>query len=454
MKRLIGFSAALALPLALTACPSDDTGEDTAANTETDSGVTSEATGGSADETATGDVPAGCVGADGPRMEVPLAIDADTTLTCDTVWVLSGITFVSSGTLTIEPGTTIAGGAGSALVIDKGAQIDASGTEDAPIVMTSVAALDGGGARGDWGGLALLGTAPVNLEGGTGTAEGFATDPPTYGGTDDAHNCGVLSYVRVEWAGNEISPGNELNGITFFACGTATRADHLQVHMGLDDAFEAFGGVFDASYLIASGAADDSFDFDQGFTGSIDFAFVHQDPTTGDNCLEWSNQGNDFAATPLTNPTITNLTCVGSGTGGTDSKGVTLKEGTQATIRNSIFANLTNDGAVLANQATQTQAEGGAISFAGSHFCGTSTFAVDTDAEDPDPAGWMSADFEAWLVGDGGATNGTDCALTSAEFGNPDITPTASIPGDGGFAGAVDAGGENWTVAGWTNYAI
>lgn len=211
MQKLIGLSAALALPFALAACPSDDTGDD-AANTSADTGMTSEPTAGSAEDTATGDVPAGCVGADGPRMEVAASIDGDTTLTCDTVWVLGGITIVSSGTLTIEPGTIIAGGAGSALVIDKSARIDAEGTEDAPIVMTSVTALDGNGARGDWGGLALLGEATVNLDGGTGVAEGFASDPPTYGGTNDAHDCGVLSYLRVEWAGNEVSPGNELNG--------------------------------------------------------------------------------------------------------------------------------------------------------------------------------------------------------------------------------------------------
>lgn len=454
MKRLIGFSTALALPLALAGCPGDDTGDDTAANTTTatDTGMTSEPTAG--DETATGGVPAGCVGTDGPRMEVALAIDGDTTLTCDTIWVLNGITFVNSGTLTIEPGTIIAGGAGSALVIDKGARIDATGTAEAPIVMTSVTALDGNGARGDWGGLALLGEATINLEGGSGVAEGFASDPPTYGGSNDGHDCGVLSYVRVEWAGNEISPGNELNGITFYACGTATRVDHVQAHMGLDDGLEMFGGNFEASYIVVTGAADDSLDMDQGFTGTVRNVFIHQDPATGDNCLEWSNQGSDFAATPLTSPTVENMTCVGSGSGGDSSKGVTLKEGTQATIRNSLFANITNDGAVLANQATQAQAEGGSISFAGSHFCGTNTAAVDTDAEDPDPPGWMSADFEAWLFGDGGATNGTDCMLTDTTFGAPNVIPAASIAGDGGFAGAVDAGAEDWTQESWINYAI
>ena len=35
-----------------------------------------------------------------------------------------------------------------------------------------------------------------------------------------------------------ISDGNELNGITFYACGTETSVDHVQAHMGLDDGLE------------------------------------------------------------------------------------------------------------------------------------------------------------------------------------------------------------------------
>lgn len=451
MKKPTGLSAILALPLALTACPGDDTGTTVGEGTTNE---TASDTGGSADETATSGSPAGCVGADGPRMEVPATIEGDTTLTCDTIWVLTGITFVNGGTLTIEPGTTIAGGAGSALVIEKDAQIDARGTEDAPIVMTAVTALDGQAASGDWGGLAMLGTAAVNLEGGSGTAEGFATDPPTYGGDDDAHDCGTLSYLRVEWAGDEISPGNELNGITFFACGSGTTVDHVQVHMGFDDGIEAFGGGFEASYVVVTGAADDSLDLDQGFSGRFSYVLAHQAPTIGNNCLEWSNQGSNFTAPPLTNPTVENLTCVGSGAGGDASNGVTLKEGTQGTVRNAVFVNATNDGVVLANAATQVQAEMGNISFAGTHFCDTATFTVDVPTDDPDPAGWVSADFEMWLLADGGATSGTDCGLTDVTFGAPDITPATSIPGDGGFAGAVDAGGENWTAAPWINYAI
>lgn len=450
MQRLIRFGAALALPLALAAC-GDDSGssDDGAAST----GHDHEHTG---DETAedSGGVPAGCADptdASAPRVQVDLAIDGDTTWTCDNLYVLTGITFVQSGTLTIEPGTTVLGGAGSALVVDKGAMLDAVGTADAPIVMTSIN-VGNGPARGDWGGLALMGTAPTNV--GEGVAEGFADDPPTYGGSDAAHNCGALSYLRVEWAGNEISPGNELNGITFFACGSATSVDHVQVHMGLDDGIEMFGGSFDADHIVVTGAADDSIDCDQGYAGKLDHVFIHQDPTVGDNCLEWSNQGNDFAATPLTSPGISNMTCIGSGTGGDKSKGVTLKEGTQAVIQDSLFAELTNDGIVLQNQATQAQAEAGAIDLAGTHFCGGASYVVDTDEEDPDPAGWTTEDFAAWVIGDAGAADGTDCGFGSTAWGSPDATPAGAPQGSGGYAGAVDPAGDNWTAEGWINYGV
>jgi hypothetical protein len=445
MKRLIGFVTTLALPIALTACPGDDGGTDTANDTGNDTG--NDATAGTADETGAGacadptDVAA--------RVEVPAVIDGDTTLGCDQVHVLTAISIVNSGTLTIEPGTTIVGGAGSALVIEKAARIDAQGTAEAPIVMTSISE-PGSRQRGDWGGLVLLGTAPANV--GEGVAEGFPGTPPTYGGDDAGDDCGVLSYLRVEWAGNEVSPGNELNGITFYACGSATSVDHVQVHMGSDDGIEMFGGAFDASYVVITGAADDSIDSDQGFRGSLQHVFAHQDPTIGDNCLEWSNQGDNFTAEPLTGPTISNFTCVGSGEGGDKSKGLTLKEGTQATVNDSLFANLTNEGVVMVNLATQAQAEGGSISFAGSHFCGTNTFAVDVADDDPNPASWDSAAFELWLTSDGRAATGTDCMLPDVTFGAPDIKPPTEIPGDGGYAGAVDPAGEDWTHEPWINY--
>ena len=88
---------------------------------------------------------------------------------------------------------SIKGGNGSALVIGKGAALIAEGTADQPIVFTS-ALPEGSRARGDWGGLVLLGEAPNNLQTGTGAAEGLDANDPTYqyGGTDPSSSCGSL----------------------------------------------------------------------------------------------------------------------------------------------------------------------------------------------------------------------------------------------------------------------
>jgi hypothetical protein len=451
MKRHTGLLlATLALPLSLTAC-GDDGG--TAEGSESSDPTQGTDPSGGADDTESGGTGA-CADpndATAPRVAISADIEGDATWTCDNIYVLDGVpVFVRNGTLTIEPGTTVMGTGGSTLVIDISARLEAVGTADAPIVMTSIL------PEGDWGGLVLLGTAVANV--GTGAAEGFPTPPP-YGGDDSAHDCGTLSYLRVEWAGFEVTAGNELNAITFYACGTETSVDHVQAHMGSDDGFEMFGGGFDARYLVVTGAADDSLDIDQGFQGSLQHVLLHQDPTVGDNCLEWSNQGADFAAEPITSPSVANLTCVGSGSGGEKSRGMTLKEGTQGEVYSSLFANLTNEAVVLLNQTTQDGAEAGDIVFDGVHFCGANSFGV--GAEDEELVTWTAAQLEEWVLGAGANASGTDCALPDLTWGAPNVQPPAGSAPDGAgatlsggfdattYAGAVDPNGEDWTREAW-----
>jgi hypothetical protein len=454
MKRHTGLLlATLALPLSLAAC-GDDGG--TAEGTASDPTEGTDPTEG--DGTESGGA-AGCVDPSdtaAPRVAISSDIEGDATWTCDNIYVLDGVAvFVRNGTLTIEPGTTVMGTGSSALVIDRSARIEAVGTADAPIVMTSVLP-EGQRNRGDWGGLVLIGEAPANV--GTGAAEGFPTPPP-YGGSDPAHDCGALSYVRVEWAGFELTAGNELNGITFYACGSETSVDHVQVHMGSDDGIEMFGGGFGASHLVVTGAADDSLDIDEGFQGTLQYVFIQQDPTVGDNCLEWSNQASNFTAEPPTHPSVANLTCIGSGSGGEKSKGLTLKEGTEGAVLNSLFANLTNEAVVLLHQTTQDNAETGRIAFDGVHFCGANTFAVGAEAEEV--VAWTAEELETWVLGAGVNGNGTDCALPDLTWGAPDVQPPAGSAPDGAgatlpsgfeattYAGAIDPNGERWIAEPW-----
>ena len=134
-------------------------------------------------------------------------ISANKTLTASKKWTLKGNVYVAPGvTLTIEPGTIIFGDkvTKGALIIERGAMINAAGTEADPIVFTSSAPASYRN-YGDWGGVVLLGKAQNNqnenqpIEGITAGTDG------QYGGTTDNDNSGVLTYVRIEFAGIALS---------------------------------------------------------------------------------------------------------------------------------------------------------------------------------------------------------------------------------------------------------
>ena len=215
---------------------------------------------------------------DGGVTECPAEVSVSGDITEDTTWscsayLLTGKIFVTNNAvLTINPGTQIFGDTNSAeeaaLIVTRGAQLVARGTADAPIVFTS-GNPEGSRTTGDWAGVALLGSARVNsgsCAGDPDTATEACEQPGhfeshlegidvadargVFGGADDASNCGALEYVRVEFAGAELSPDNELNGITVAGCGSATELSYLQVHRGKDDGIEFFGGTAGMDHVI------------------------------------------------------------------------------------------------------------------------------------------------------------------------------------------------------------
>lgn len=414
---------------------------------------------------STTEPPMNCASADdanAPKMPLEAMIGTDTTLTCDTVWVLTEPTYVQGAVLTIEPGTHIVGQNGSVLVIDTDARLEAAGTEDYPIVFTS-AQPKGSRAPADWGGVVLLGLAEVNLPNGVGLAEGFA-DPPDYGGNDPAHNCGTMQYVRIEWAGFQLIMDNELNAATFYSCGTDTTVDHVQAHMGSDDGFEAFGGGFAMSHMIVSGSADDCFDFDLGFGGSVQYAVCFQEPTQTDanHGLEWSNGPNDFTAEPLNSPSIANMTFVGQGAGGNAGKsiGFNLKQGTEANIYNSYFTNVTGPGATFQDEQTITVAEGGGIVIEGNVWNDHAPFGH----QGAGPYSWTDMDWADFILGQDGNQDGVDLGI-DVTWPAPNFKPNAMAAGAGvmpsgefeatTYVGAVDPdAADDWTAADWINYAV
>ena len=234
------------------------------------------------------------------------------TLTADKVWSLKGYVYVPEGiTLTIEAGTKIVSDVTEkgALCIERGAKIYANGTADQPIIFTSGQSSP---KPGDWGGLIILGNAPTNkpnptIEGGVGRS---------YGGVDENDNSGVLKYVRVEYAGIAAFPGSEINAFTFGGVGKGTVVDYCESYYANDDAFEFFGGNVNCSHLVAVGTADDDYDFDFGYTGTIKFAISKRDPLFVDmadagNGIECDNDGTGSVAIPITKPNLQNFTLIG-----------------------------------------------------------------------------------------------------------------------------------------------
>lgn len=256
-------------------------------------------------------------------------ISANTTWDASQTIEIDGKVYVTNGaTLTIKEGTTIIGkfypnpGDASALIVTRNGKIDAKGTVSNPIVMTSA---EGHKTPGGWGGFVVLGNAPINqsepqnIEGIEPGSVPAGVDV-TYGGSVTNDNSGTIQYVRVEYAGANIAENNELNSFTFGGVGSGTTLNHCQAYYGEDDGFEFFGGTVNAKYLVSTSTHDDAFDFDFGFSGTLQFLVATVDKnstfyTKDPNGIECDNDGDGSAATPYTHPKISNLTIIGTETG-------------------------------------------------------------------------------------------------------------------------------------------
>ncbi|PRQ07602.1 Tyrosine-protein kinase MasK [Enhygromyxa salina] len=263
-----------------------------------------------------------CDAANKPRVNLSGEIDADATLRCDRDYVLRFNTRVVAGaTLTIEAGTTILGERETtgALIIEPGARLIAQGTPERPIVFTS-SRPRAERQPGDWGGVLLLGRAPINLRDTDGRpmlgeVEGV-TGVARYGGDDPEDDSGVLRYVRIEYPGVELAPGNEINGLTLAGVGRGTTIDHVEVLASSDDCFEFFGGTVDATHLVCVAPGDDGLDFDNGYQGRVQFVVVDDHArgltrTGSTNAFEFDNDPNGSTAEPRTRPVIWNATLCG-----------------------------------------------------------------------------------------------------------------------------------------------
>lgn len=296
---------------------------------------------------------AAAVTANGGLPEVTLtgSISGTRSLSNDSLYVLNGIVQVLGGALIqIEAGTRIEGSTNqpSALLIRQGGTIDAQGTQLNPIVFTSRNPV-GTRAPGDWGGVIIIGRSTCNgAQFNDCDVEGLPAplDNLTYGGNpvDENDDSGTLRYVRIEFAGFELTPANEINGLTLYSVGRGTSIEYVQVHKGSDDGVELFGGTVDLKRILVTGAQDDSFDYSYGWNGRLQFLAILQDEAAGDRGFEVDNNevgdgSPNYYNRPLTAPTIYNYTVVGRfpSAQGSPNIGLYVRRGGAGKFRNGIL---------------------------------------------------------------------------------------------------------------------
>jgi hypothetical protein len=290
------------------------------------------------------------------------------TWTKDKTYIVDGVTFVDScATLTIEAGTVVKFtpradvGNPSALVIAKDAKIFANGTAQEPITFTAEA--DDVNDPSDlgpkdnalWGGIVILGNGITQKNGVSPVqVEGIPTTEPRgrYGANNNADNSGVLRYVSIRHGGRQIASGNELNGLTLGAVGSGTTLEYIEIYANSDDGIEFFGGAPNLKYAVVAFAEDDSYDWDEVYTGKGQFWFSIQRDDVADAGGEFDGSTPDDLS-PYSNPTVFNWTHIGSGVGAAAANpvGWNLRAGTAGIIANSIVTDMKAKGLEVQDKA-------------------------------------------------------------------------------------------------------
>ncbi|MEO0895401.1 MAG: T9SS type A sorting domain-containing protein [Bacteroidota bacterium] len=245
------------------------------------------------------------------------------------IYKLQGYVRIADGdTLVIPAGTVVLADTGSqeaasALIVERGAYIDARGTAQSPIIFTSC--LDNTNdptdlldvqAKGLWGGIIMCGSASTNTaDNGNEQVEGIPSTLPAtvgvFGGTNDADNSGILRYVSIRHTGVALASNNEIQGLTLAGVGSGTTIEFVESYASDDDGIEIFGGTVNMKNIVIAFAADDMLDLDQGYRGKIQNIYIHQAADFGDRCGEWDGADSPEDGTPTSAWVISNMTIVG-----------------------------------------------------------------------------------------------------------------------------------------------
>jgi hypothetical protein len=413
-----------------------------------------------------------------PQASIPTntaGIITKTTLSADTIWKIDGIAFVKPGsTLTILPGTYITSGVTKAyhdefssrthnvkgvLVVPKTAKLIANGTAAEPIVFTSPNAA-GYRNPGDFGGIVLLGSSTTNQVA-TKRMDGLPVGPlgvdVTYGGTNAADNSGSLKYVRIEFAGYNLTEDNAINGLSLGGVGSGTVLENIQVSWSRADGFGLFGGTVNGKYWVALSNTDDDFDFTYGYTGTIQYALSLKDPNSinsisggisDSNGLEADNEGiPPYAAKLKTHPILKNFTFLGMGyssLAGTKLRfGNRWRRGTELDIERSIIAGYTT-GAAFQDGATGNFSNNVVQAYAAA-FSGT--------APGTGNATNIGSTPNSYLLLGGAGIDPFYTTTAAASFDVWNLVPSSTSPAAGvNYKGAFDPAAMTLWTDNWTKF--
>lgn len=226
-------------------------------------------------------------------------------------------------TLTVRPGVVVYGKTGTSwLAVNRGNRINAVGTASQPIVFTSrdnILGLTSDSSQGQWGGVVVLGRAPITdcSVGGPPPSDTCwrdtegSVDPAQFGGNSPTDNSGTIEYVQIRFSGYVLSGNSELQSLTLEGVGSGTTIRRVQMHNSSDDGFENFGGTVDMRYIVVTGADDDSIDADTGYRGTIQYVIAAQKTTGGGDSMIELDSGNAFETqTPRTFLKLANFTFI------------------------------------------------------------------------------------------------------------------------------------------------
>jgi len=242
------------------------------------------------------------------------------------------VTFEEGNNVIFEAGTTIYGNAtpltqlgATVMVIPRGVTVQANGTKDNPIVLTSSNVICGTPQAGDWQGIDIQGSYNTN---------------PTLGS-------GTIRYLRCEYGGRDNVDNGSTGNIRLSNLANTTTIEYIQSFKSFGNAIRINGGNVNLRYAVSTDHLDNGFRIDDfqlpsgasiaGWNGNGQFWISVNNLTRDNSELEIRDNAS---------PRLSNITLIGrSGTATGSDDGVRIRNTALGyKIFNMILTSIPDDG--------------------------------------------------------------------------------------------------------------